>query len=235
MNLSVIIATYGSDEWVDLAWSRAYQSVLAQDPGGALLTTTVVHEPDGTIASARNAGAAQAAGEWLCFLDADDELAPGFVAAMERVWLQGTYDWQAMRWLLTPAVAFTRSRKATYRGRIWPAMNLRDGNYLCIGTLVPAELFREVGGFREWPLFEDWDLWQRCAKAGARVVEVRDALYVAYMIRGSRNRVPRLPERDYWHQRIGHDNWPDYYDATTSDEDARRRLIPAGVRKRQAA
>jgi hypothetical protein len=137
--------------------------------------------------------------------------------------------------LFTPAVAFTRSRRALYRGKIDLEQDIRDGNWLIIGTLVPAALFREVGGFREWPMFEDWDLWQRCAKLGARVFKVPTALYIAYMIRRSRNRIARIPERDYWHQRIGHENFPDYYEATTAEEDAAQRLIPSGVRKLQAA
>lgn len=238
MNLSGVIATFGGEEWTDLAYSRAYPSAITQEPGGAHLTISVAHEAEGTLASARNAGAAAATGDWLCFLDADDELAPGFVAAMQAAEPElrafaGDVPTKVEA-LLTPAVAFVRSKKAAYRSRIEPWRDLRDGNSLCIGTLVPRPLFFEVGGFREWPMFEDWDLWQRCAIAGAKVVDVPGAVYVAYMTRRSRNRIAKIPERDYWHQRIGHSNLPDYYEPTTAEEDARKRLIPSGVRKKAA-
>ena len=34
------------------------------------------HYPDGNVSTFRNEVAKQATGDWLCFLDADDELAP---------------------------------------------------------------------------------------------------------------------------------------------------------------
>lgn len=90
--ISVIIGTYGSSKWYDLAWSRAHPSVdLTDEPVPLVSRNTgeyywpsteiiVVHQE--TLAIARNEGAARAANPWLCFLDADDELTPGYLAAM---------------------------------------------------------------------------------------------------------------------------------------------------------
>ena len=78
VNVSVIIATYGDETWRDLAMSRAYPSALNQGAHEIV----VGHDDEGTIASVRNALAEKAEGTHLLFLDADDELAPGFIQAM---------------------------------------------------------------------------------------------------------------------------------------------------------
>lgn len=93
---------------------------------------------------------------------------------------------------------------------IWPEMDLRLGNWLVIGTLVQRQVFVEVGGFREWPLYEDWCLWQRCWKAGAEPVKVPDAVYVARVRGASRNRQPSRAEKLRIHGEIVAANFPGY-------------------------
>jgi glycosyltransferase involved in cell wall biosynthesis len=133
----------------------------------------VFHDPDGTIASVRNELANTASGEWLCFLDADDELAPGYLGAMERAFEQEVLDGGL---LLTPS--------RNHKGVFAPEKDIFESNWLCIGTLVPKDLFLKVGGFPDYPYgFEDWALWVKCVQAGARIVKVPDALYRAHRSR----------------------------------------------------
>ena len=74
-------------------------------PGQDADELCVLHQPDGTRASSLNQGARQAHGDWLIFLDADDELAPGYVGAMRRA-LEQHPDGDLM--LFTPAVQHIR-------------------------------------------------------------------------------------------------------------------------------
>ncbi len=197
MNVSVIISTYGSEEWRNLAQSRAYPSAL--DQGAHEIV--VGHDPEGTLASVRNALARKAEGEWICFLDGDDELAPGYLGAMKRAYEQeGREDGTPL--LLTPAAHWI-----TVRGRpetppkFFDECLFENGNWMVIGTLVPRDLFFQVGGFEEWQVYEDWALWARCWKAGAVPVRVPDAVYRAHRKRGlTRNHALRHRERDrvYW-------------------------------------
>ncbi len=51
-----------------------------------------------------------------------------------------------------------------------------------IGTLIQRELFLEIGGFPEYPHgFEDWAVWAKAWKAGAKIVKVPDAIYRAHV------------------------------------------------------
>lgn len=194
--MSIVVATFGDAAWMDLATERAVPSAHAQTlPAREVLG---IHEV--SLHQARNRGAWEAQGEWLLFLDADDQLDPGYLEAMAT----GTAD------LRGPAVRYIRDGRPDEL-KIWPAQDLRDGNYLVIGTLVRRDMFWAVGGFRDWPIYEDWCLWQRCWKAGATIESIPDAVYVAHVTAGSRNRAPKRHEKAAAHDEIRRANFPELY------------------------
>lgn len=207
--ISVVIATYGDQRWRDLAWSRAYPSALGQADD-----VTVIYDPDGTVASTRNEGAATAKGEWLLFLDADDEIASGYIAAMTAAILVGE-PWESAAGTAAPANLYTPRVQYVHRGRggqpfFHPEIAPQDGNWLVIGTVVPRWLFREVGGFEEWPIYEDWALFARMQKAGADVVRVPDAVYRAWRKAGpTRNHAFDRPGKLAAHAQIRRAVYPE--------------------------
>lgn len=171
MRFTVIVATYGESEWEKLALERAVPS--AQEQADEII---VLHEPDMSIAQVRNRAALAAHGDWLVFLDADDVLKPGYIAAMKAAAERLGGDW-----LLEPRVAFIH-RNAAARPKFMQQVPLDQGNYLVVGTGVPRELFLRVDGFGDYPHgFEDWALWAKCWKAGAKVKRVPGAVYIAYV------------------------------------------------------
>lgn len=177
MSVSIIIATYGDEAWKRLALTRAYPSATKQDAAEII----AVHEPDMSIAQVRNAAAERATSEWLCFLDADDELGPNYTEVMWRALEQEREIDETTPPLLTPAVRQIRRGRSSSPSFFDRGVSLRDDNWLVLGTLVQRELFLEVGGFNDYPHgFEDWSLWAKCWKAGAKIVKVRDAVYIYY-------------------------------------------------------
>jgi hypothetical protein len=184
LNVSILICSHGDRAWEALSWSRAYPSTLDQ---GAW-ETLVIHREQGTLADSRNDAAALATGDWLCFLDSDDELAPDYIRAMNDSW--PGIDQMRFPLLLAPAVEYCAtetglalaSPSIPNKGR-WP-----DLNECVIGTLVQKKLLTEVGGFRDLPSLEDYDLWLRCVKAGAVIRHVERAVYRAHVSVNGRNR-----------------------------------------------
>lgn len=177
MNVAVCFATYGDPSWSRMAAENALPSALE----AGFERIVFEHLEDGTLAEARNRAAWRAATsgpspEWLCFLDADDRLHPGFLDGMQR--MHGVFS-DIDEALYAPAVSYVTADGGRTPALIpnagrWPQMN-----ECVIGTLVRARLFEQVGGFHEWPCYEDWDLWLRCVKAGARIVYVPEAVYLA--------------------------------------------------------
>ncbi len=187
MKVSIIIATYGDDFWRQLALKRSYSSAINQGAHEII----VGHDEEGTVASVRNELAEKAEGDWLCFLDGDDELAPGYLDAMQRAFEQVSLGGSL---LLAPAVSYVSMRGKVEPAKFWGECSLTTGNWLVIGTLVEREMFFKVGGFEEWPIYEDWALWARCWTAGAVPVKVPEAVYRAHRKPGSRNH--SLPRKE---------------------------------------
>ena len=81
-----------------------------------------------------------------------------------------------------------------------PPMDLLTGNFLIIGTVVRKDAFQRVGGFRDIPIYEDWDLFIRIHQDGARHVTVDKAIYEINVMESSRNEAKELHET--WYQEI---------------------------------
>lgn len=204
MKVSIVIATYGECWWKELALERALPSAQAQNAH----EVRTYHDPGGSIAGVRNTAASEATGDWLCFLDADDELSPGYIEAMGQVWERMHKDGASL--LLTPAVSYVHKGKPR-PPMFHPVGDFRSDNYVVVGTLVERALFNQVGGFGDYPHgFEDWSLWAKCWKAGARVVRVKRAIYRAHVNPSSKHRL----------------GWKDRQWQVTMHEQVRKELFP---------
>ena len=137
---------------------------VARRHGATVLTVT-----EGRVSKLRNHGAAQASGDILAFVDADHELAAGWVAAaldtlqLESAGAAGAlYGTPVDGTWVQRAYAFLRGRA---RGR-------RDVEWLGSGNLaVWRDVFERLGGFdTSLEACEDVDLCGRIRAAGFRVI-----------------------------------------------------------------
>lgn len=195
MGFSVVVATFGAPEWAELARARAIPSACAEGP------LEVIVEHGTTLAEARNRGAARARGEWLVFLDADDELEPGYLEAIAS----------ASGDLRAPAVRYVTVGEPAPDPLLFTGRNIARVNPCVIGTALRRDLFDQAGGFWTEPVWEDWSLFRRAWLLGAQIEHVPGAVYrVNVNPDGGRNDSVRTqPERDRIHRRIidSHTEW----------------------------
>lgn len=176
-DVTVIIPVVGDhDRWLPLARRAALSAVAQTVPATSIVVSTAE-----TLASARNGPASWARTEWLCFLDADDELDVHYIEAMLRA--QGD--------VRQPATLGIVDGREDPTPVVIPARPLHEANYIVIGAFVRTALFRQVGGFRDLPAYEDWDLWIRCWLEGAAIGCAPDAVYRVHVNHAGRNALSR--------------------------------------------
>lgn len=188
MDVTIVIGTYGDPSWIGMAEARALPSAERQG-------CPIIHVHGDTLASARNDAIRQATTEWVTVLDADDEISPGYCAAL----LDGSADIRSPRLVQVAA-----------DGRHLPVKGLRDRNIerlnpLPVCSMARRDLILSVGGFAEWPHWEDWALWLTLVRRGATYEHVDGATYYWHIRPDSRNRTVRRPRT--LHRQIREASW----------------------------
>jgi GT2 family glycosyltransferase len=129
----------------------------------------VISLPDLKVGACRNAGAAAAEGGILAFIDADNEIAPG--------WLQTCVSAFQDHQLGAAGCQYRTPDDATWVQRIYDTLRARtterrDVDWLAAGNLaVRRTVFEQIGGFDEQlEACEDVQLCQSVRQAGYRVV-----------------------------------------------------------------
>ena len=179
MDVQIIVTTFGDPYWLQRGAAVAEKHSSARH----------FHATNpASLGEARNRAVQKVdPKEWICFLDADDELEPGYIEAMKAVQKPEGSNWSHLR---VPALRLGAGAQAkTLDGR-----DIMMLNPCPIGTLIHREMFDLVGGFWDEPAWEDWSLFRRCVLLGAELVFVPHAVYRANSTREGRNSKIRRPK-----------------------------------------
>ena len=197
--ITIVIPTYDAATTIEgllsniAAQTSASWEAIVVDDGSTDRTAEIVErralrdsrirllrQPRAGVGAARNAGRKAASCAWLLFMDADDRIAEGFVERMQRALRENSHaDAVRCNWAYEVAGG---------RIEVVPNAQLDDGAdlfdvaaerspFAIHSCVVRASLVDEVGGFDTGlRVGEDWDLWQRIARTGGRLVSVPDVL-----------------------------------------------------------
>ena len=193
LDVAVVIPAYNAGRYLDqtlasvAGQTRAPAVVVVADDGSTDDTPERArrwqdHLPIEVVRLAQNVGPGPARhhailatdASLLALVDADDlwlpdhletmvasyQRAPGLVTAREFAWIRGR------------GIDLAR-RRAKPRIPIDPKdqlVALLQHNYVSFG-FFPRALYERVGGFRSFLVGEDWDLWIRMVRTGARLTE----------------------------------------------------------------
>ncbi len=144
------------------------------------------------VCAARNAGIALARGEWMLFLDADDWIVPDYLERMLAV-LEADPGLDAVHcgWCrIAPDGTRLPEKYSDASPDLFPTLSRRCpfAIHACVMRKASIEA---VGGFdTSLKVCEDWDLWQRAARRGARFGSVHEVLALYRMRPGSLSRDP---------------------------------------------
>jgi GT2 family glycosyltransferase len=166
----------------------------------------VVHQANGGLPAARNAGLRAASGRWMALLDSDDWLLPGFLARMRQLLTSepdvGLAFVDAWLWEETARRFARRGASKPYRPdpmptEHWPFfLAVKEVNFVYGAACAPLELVRELGGFNEHlRAAEDWEMWMRIAASGRPCVGVDERLAIYRKRPGQMSKdLPRMYE-----------------------------------------
>jgi len=187
IHVSIIMPVFNAEKTIRLCLDSIYAlnypsdryEVIVVDNGSTDSSADIISnypvryisKPDGTISSVRNAGALQANGEILAFVDSDclvDKewvnealkiLADNSVGVTGSGYLTSdTYTWVEKAWLY-------ESRHKPFRTEFLPGGNL----------IARAEVFKRINGFDEkLTTSEDADFCMRAIRAGYQVINSCD-------------------------------------------------------------
>jgi glycosyltransferase involved in cell wall biosynthesis len=194
----IIIVWDNDDNTDDIETTYPYVKIVRPDKSGV------------GAGAARNAGAREARGEFLLFLDADDWLYPNAIENILGAWEKKQEivytDYVGKATVEEEYAASLGERLLHYKEDTGEAVIMFNAlDFDCkkaikeprdisrpyiwnlITSLVPKVWHDEIGGFDEvMPSWEDWDYWIRMAKSGKCFTRLPEPLVVYRFYTGSR-------------------------------------------------
>jgi glycosyltransferase involved in cell wall biosynthesis len=209
-NLEIIVVDDGSTD---------YQTIHLLNNNNWPANVKIIHKQNGGPASARNFGVQHSKGDFLLFLDSDNQILPDYLnkamtVISRDVDLGVVYSKPEFFGTHQPEVIRFEVKEFNFDA-------LLAGNYIDMCSLVRREAFLEVGGFDEnasligW---EDADLWTRLALTRWRFKFLDETLF-KYRVRedslmGSANRESKVKMLRYFGAKHGfviHERYRQYF------------------------
>ena len=177
--LEVVVVDDGSTD-DSLRVAQAFTKRYAEERGAGHAEVRVLHQANAGVSAARNKAIAEAKGEWILPVDADDKIGPEYIehaveAIAEDVRIIGC------------RAEFFGAKKGEWKLPEYSAKLLARKNMIHISSLFRKADWSAVGGFCEEDIFrEDHDFWLSLMEMGGRYVRLAEIGLFYRVLPGSR-------------------------------------------------
>ena len=182
--ISVVIPVYNGEktirETIESVLNQTFKDfeLIAIDDGSTDKTVEIINRiqnsrikvfsyPNAGLSASRNRGIAQAIGEYISFIDADDLWTPDKLEAQLKALQENPQADVAYSWtdcIDESGKFLRRGGYITVTGNVYERLLLVDFVEGGSNPLIRKHVFTEVGGFDEsFNAVEDWDMWLRLA------------------------------------------------------------------------
>lgn len=217
--VSVVMPTYNCSEYIESAIESVfeqtypdYEIVIIDDGSTDGTKETIKHylkddrvryfyQSNTGLPNARNRGLSEARGEYIVFLDADDELPFDALARITEIFVKNGAGWiitdisrreKGVEELQKAKLAgkdyfreFLR-QKMRFQSRFYKRETLID-----IGLYDPLQIY-----------YEDWDLWIRLLEAGIPFYYINEPLYIYKIRKNSVTKPKKFSKNLYYIERL---------------------------------
>jgi len=156
------------------------------DPRAHALATSIILPKNVGVAKARDIGVKMSVGRLLLFVDADDKLAPDFIQQCGKV--IASKDIAYTNILLFGAIERSKLQETPPTLRPKHLFGSTNTSVL-VTSMMHRRVYEDLGGFRDLPIYEDWDFWLRAMCKGYTFGHANTLLYYRQNLQ-SRNKVP---------------------------------------------
>lgn len=145
----------------------------SQDPHAHAMAVSIMLPKNIGVSKARSIGAHMTNTKLLLFVDADDKLAPDFIQQCGMV--IGKCDIAYPNMLIFGEVE--RNRLSISPSRLSGKHLMNKKNQIPVTSMMYRYVYETLGGFKELPVFEDWDFWLRAMEKGYRFKRANTLLW----------------------------------------------------------
>lgn len=156
------------------------------------LVTSIMTNNRG-VSRARDTGFRFSTGKLILFIDGDDKLFPDFIERMVPNLVDADITYP--NWFLANGVENELVEVAE-------TIDLRKKNSVLISSMMRREVYEKLGGFRDLPIYEDWDFWLRAEKEGFKFKKANTSLWYRQTA-NSRNRRSKSFRQSVFNKIIG--------------------------------
>lgn len=143
----------------------------SDDPRAHALARSIILPENVGVSRAREIGVANTTAQLLLFVDADDLLPPDYIERMAQKIAKADIVYPDL-------ILFQGNNHSLHvaPSSITPARILSNKCEIPVTSLMKREVYTSLGGFRDLPVFEDWDFWIRAMCNGYTFTKAQTSL-----------------------------------------------------------